>query len=181
MRLSYPPASPIFPGSRTTPTTYYPPATVCPGSTTGAMTADRVMYMPALYPGLTIDRLRVNVTTGAAGLCRLGIYHNNNGLPGTLLVDAGAVDTTNIATVDASFTALTLPNDWVWFTATFNATPTMTIGTASLDSTILGCENVTTPRRALFATKTYAALSAAADLTSLAWGSNAPVLLAFKS
>jgi hypothetical protein len=65
------------------------------------------MYaIPFVVPKtITIDRIAVNVTTlVASGLIRLGIYNNANGEPGTLLLDAGAVDssTTGVKTITIS-------------------------------------------------------------------------------
>lgn len=74
---------------------YTMPITGTALSTSGALTAGRIYTHPFLVPKtITIDRLAVNVTTlVASGKCRLGIYNDSNGEPGTLLLDAGEVDT----------------------------------------------------------------------------------------
>lgn len=174
--------TPVFPGGRASPVTYFPPATIFPSTTTGVIVAGRVWYEPAWYPGLIVDRLRIQVTVGSAGLARLGIYLNSGGVPGTLLVQGAAeLDTTNIANVDASFTAVALPDDWVWFAAIFSATPTCIAGTP-IGAEVLGAENLQTPRRALTVTRAYGALPASADLNSISFsGANAPIICAWKS
>ncbi len=56
---------------------------------------DRGFYVPMPIPrSVTIDRIGIEVTDSAAGspVIRLGIYENNAGAPGTLILDAGTVD-----------------------------------------------------------------------------------------
>lgn len=143
---------------------FFSPAVV-QATTSIAMAADRVYYQPMLYSGMPIDRIGIDVTTGAAGLCRLGIYTNEDGQPGTLILDAGTVDTTNIATVEATITTLYLPNAWVWVCAVFNATPTVRIGGTG-DASVVGSTGFGSATRGANAVLTFGALPATASLQS---------------
>ena len=71
------------------------------GSAGLSVAANVLMAAPFIVARpMTIDRLAVGVTTGGAGLARLGIYNNGTNLyPGTLLLDAGTVDISAVATV----------------------------------------------------------------------------------
>lgn len=63
--------------------------------TTAAATLNRLCYMPVEFGApFTIDRLGVSVTTlAASSVVRIGIYNSAaNGFPGTLLLDAGTID-----------------------------------------------------------------------------------------
>jgi hypothetical protein len=180
MPLSTPPG-PFFPGGRASPVTYWPPATFGATSAVGAITAGRIGYVPARWPGVTIDRLQIEVTTGAAGGCRLGIYTNNNGLPGSLIMEGTTVDTTSIAIVASTITSFTFPEDWVWYCYTMDAGPTCRIGTPRTEGNPLGLESNQTPRRGLLVTRAYGALPAAADLTSVAFGGNMPIIVGYKA
>lgn len=177
MPLFLPPIPP-HPGVRNSPAAYYSPASIQISATTGAMTAGRVFYAPFLLPGATVDRIGVDVTTGAAGNLRLGIYTNNNGLPGQLLMGSSALDTTNIAFVEHSFTAIQLPQDWVWAAALFEATPTVTVGTA-INGNIVGGPTPTTLARCIQAPLAYQALPATAAVPTTT--STGPLILIRKS
>lgn len=173
-------AIPSFTGGRTSPTTYWPPNTILPSGSTGAMTANRLYYLPAIYPGLTIDRMQFSVVTTAAGQMRIGIYANNSGIPGNLIVDIGTASVSSTGVFDLSFSAQTLPNDFVWFTAHFDATPGMLIGSQMLVAA--GASTISTSTRGLIATTTYGAFSAVANLTSLTFTSSPmPLLVVWKS
>src|SRR5690348_6482347 len=87
------------PGIRTG--NYYLSQSVLPSSTALAISADNIYYQPIALVG-TVNRIGVEVTAGAAGAARLGLYTNNNGIPGTLILDCGTVDVTNIALVEAT-------------------------------------------------------------------------------
>jgi len=60
-----------------------------------ALTANRIYAHPLIVAKtITVDIIAVNCTTLiAGGGLRLGIYSDNNGEPGALLLDAGAVST----------------------------------------------------------------------------------------
>lgn len=146
------------PGAHGTPTAYYFSPAISASSATSAMVADRLHYQPIVLPG-AVTRIGIEVTTGAAGTCRLGIYSNVNGLPGSLIVDAGDVDTTNIALVEATI-AVTLGTEWVWLAANFSSTPTVRVG--ALNNGVIGNNNPSTPVRGIYAALAYGALPATA-------------------
>jgi len=75
-----------------------------PGAISGTYVgANNTMYVTPIYiaPGRSIANFSTNVfTAGAAGaVLRFGIYADNNGVPGALIVDAGTVVTTSTGTV----------------------------------------------------------------------------------
>ena len=63
-------------------------------STTRAMTQNLEFAIPIDVPaGTILDRIGINVSTPiASSVVRLGVREDNDGYPGTLLVDAGTVD-----------------------------------------------------------------------------------------
>jgi hypothetical protein len=74
------------------------------GYTTGTdnITADYLFAFPVCIPfNQNITRISINVTLGAAGNARLGIYDSAAGLPANLVLDAGEVDvsSTGIKTI----------------------------------------------------------------------------------
>lgn len=153
--------APVPLGLRSTPVGYQLPATMGGGTGTGAMTANLIYYAPIILPGALVDRAGIEVTTGAAGNCRLGLYSNSGGLPSQLIIDFGALDTTSIALVEASPTAFNMPHDWCWLAAVFDATPTMRVGSGSGFMVM----PTTTPQsavRALTVSNTYGAFAATA-------------------
>lgn len=84
-----------------------------------ALTLNRLYLVPFLVRGpMSVDRIAIEVTTGgsAGSVIRLGIYNSSNGLPSTVLVDAGTVDGTGIAVVSATV-AVTLQPAQVWLAA----------------------------------------------------------------
>lgn len=152
---------PIGTGIRSAFTSYYMSPVILPSSTAAAVLANRVYFQPIILANQVVDRIGIEVTTGAAGNCRLGLYTNSGGMPGSLILDCGTVDTTSIATVEASFTALTLPPAWVWMAAVFDATPTCRICSA-VGCDILGASAVGTPSRSISASFTYGTLPSTA-------------------
>ena len=167
-------------GVRSAFTSYYCSEAVLQASTAGAAVADRIYYQPFNLPNDVVDRIGINVTTGSAGACRLGLYAADNaGMPGSLIQDCGTVDTTSIAMVEASFSALRLPPKRVWAAATFNATPTNTIGSAS-GSHVLGTSTPGTAFRGLVVTKSYGVLASTA-VAPTGFVSQAPMILLRKS
>lgn len=69
----------------------------------GGLTQDRLFAIPAIIgASKSFDRIAL-VTTGTAGTtCRLGIYADSNGRPGSLIVDAGTVDTSGFGQLAAT-------------------------------------------------------------------------------
>lgn len=95
-----------------------------------AVAAIDTIYATPIYIQNTITTatFAIEVTAGAAGNARVGLYSHNNatGLPGTLITgsDVGNYDTTNIAVV-SNAVVLTLTPGWYWTALVFSATPTM--------------------------------------------------------
>lgn len=132
-----------------------------PGTGAATVLADRIYYQPFTLPGSTINRIGVEVTTGSAGACRLGLYSNIPGGygPDALIVDAGTVDTTSIAIVENTISQ-TGPTGIIWAAALFNATPGVRSATGG-DSRWLG-SSISAGYKGLLATQSYGALPSTA-------------------
>lgn len=146
---------PLHPGVRTS--VYYLAASVTPSSAVATVATNSIYYQPISLVG-SLNRIGIEITTGAAGACRLGLYTNNAGVPGTLILDCGTVDTTSIAIVEATFAAQTLKGEWVWMASVFNATPTCRAGVAGGQSGIMGSSTPSAGIRSLLGSLTYGAL-----------------------
>ncbi len=157
---------------------YWIPSSIQLTSGAGVVTADRLYAQPLNLPGLTIDRLGIEVTVGAAGLCRIGLYTNDNGVPGTLIVDGGAIDTSSVAIVEATVSPLILP-EWCWIAAVYNAAPTCRSG-LGIQSPI-GTSSPGSQPRGLISTgvQSYGALPASAP--SMSFVSTMGLMFARKS
>ena len=78
---------------------YYSTPISSPSTTAPA--ADTLSVSPILLSACSLDRIGVEVTAGAANsLCRLGIYTDDKGYPGALLLDAGTVSGASIAVLE---------------------------------------------------------------------------------
>ena len=78
---------------------------------------------------VTLDRIGVNVSvTAGSSVVRLGIRSDNNGLPGTLVLDAGTVDSAS-STGDKFITiSQALTPGWYWLCAVSQGgAPTLSI------------------------------------------------------
>lgn len=126
-----------------------------------AVVPNRMYWKPFLLPGAVVDTIGIDVTTLAAGNCRLGLYRSLNGVPSSLLVDAGTVSTGAVATVTASFTALTLPDQWVWAVAIFDATPQCRNGGIGA-GWLVGSNSFSAGWRALYSDTAYGVLPSTA-------------------
>lgn len=84
------------------------------------LVADHLAAVPVNYMDVIWNRIGISVATGVAnGVCRLGIYTNDGGKPGALILDAGFVptDTTGDKEITIDFEA---PTDWYWLVAISN-------------------------------------------------------------
>lgn len=66
----------------------------------------------------SIDELTIGVTAanaGASAVVRLGVYSDNGGVPGTVLVDAGTASLNSTGLKRLSFTEITLAPGFYWF------------------------------------------------------------------
>ena len=107
---------------------YVGPTTNTVAST--ALVDGRLTYTPITIPyNTTITELNVNVVTGAASsVVRLGIYEDGGGGPGSLLLDAGTVDssTNGLKTITLG-TPLVVPAGIYWLAGVAQGgTPTVT-------------------------------------------------------
>ena len=80
-----------------------------------AMAANK-LYAEPFYVGVetTFSKISIDVTTPALGRCELGIYNNNSGAPGSLLVDAGNVSDGSAGAQEITGQSLTLSPGWYW-------------------------------------------------------------------
>jgi hypothetical protein len=81
-----------------------------------SMAANVAMY--TAFPverAVTVDRIGLNISAGVSGsTVRLGIYGDTGGLPGTLLVDAGTINSASTGYMEISIsTALTVGRVWL--------------------------------------------------------------------
>src|SRR5690349_6184009 len=113
------------PGIRTG--NYYLGATILPSTATTTISANVFYCQPIALVG-TINRIGIEITTGSAGAARLGLYTNSNSRPSSLILDAGTVDVTNIALVEATIADMPLRGEWLWMAVISNATPTLRSG-----------------------------------------------------
>lgn len=112
---------------------YYSFGTVGNGATTTGASALDVMYArPFLVPvRRAFDRIGVNCTTGGTGTIRFGIYADDGGQPGSLLLDAGTVTSTGTGAKEVTISQTLDPG--VWWLATVaqgSAAPSLTFFTA---------------------------------------------------
>jgi hypothetical protein len=81
-----------------------------------SMAANVAMYTPfPVERNVTIDRIGLNIAAGvAASTVRLGIYGDTGGLPGTLLVDAGTINSASTGYMEITIsTAITTGRVWL--------------------------------------------------------------------
>jgi hypothetical protein len=148
-----------FPGYKSS--RYYPSG-ACNASTL-VVTANLLYGLPLLiFQKQAFTKIGIEVTTGAATNCRLGIYANSASAiaPGALVLDAGAVSTASAAKVEATI-GVTLNPGLYWLAALFDNTPTVrtaAIG-ANTGSQFGGVTNPSTGQDSFYsATQTYGAL-----------------------
>lgn len=102
-------------------------AMAAPIMSTAALVANRLYFIPfVIYESTTFTKIGVSVTTLAASTgIRLGIYNYNNtyGYPGSLILDAGTIDssTTGDKTISISQTLY----DKFWLCLISNGTPSI--------------------------------------------------------
>ena len=102
-------------------------------STSEALNANRLYGLPFYVgpDGFQADRIGINVTTGASGAARLGVYAHNPTTfrPGALIDDCGTVDISSTAAVTVTIDELyegTAPDYIVWLALVANATASVT-------------------------------------------------------
>lgn len=92
--------------------------------TTLSVTID-ILYATPIFISSTITAsvIGVEVSTGATGNVRCGIYTDVAGAPTTLLVDSGAISTATPAAFKSAVISQVLTPAWYWLAAVFSATP----------------------------------------------------------
>jgi hypothetical protein len=92
------------------------------GSLSGSALAESVEYAFPFVAGAstTITRIAIAVLNAgsAHSVVRLGVRRDSEGLPGTLLVDAGTVDTTSVGSKSTTISAPVVGGNRYWLTAT---------------------------------------------------------------
>lgn len=84
-----------------------------------AFSTGELYFTPLWVPvAMTVDRISINVQSGiASGTVRLGIYSSNaNGVPASLLLDAGTVATTSSGVKEATISQALTPGIY-WLAA----------------------------------------------------------------
>lgn len=105
------------------------PHRICPFWLFGGYTVslssynNRVMYLPfTLSDALTVQRVGSYVTTGATGTIEIGIYADNNGMPGALLYTTGPISTATTGIKEATGANLPLTaGTRYWMACVFTA------------------------------------------------------------
>lgn len=93
----------------------------------GSRTEDTTFYTPLYVPSsVTADRIGITVAVnGATDSARLGIYNDTDGLPSTVLLDAGTVSVTGSGDVLTNFEitiSQALTPGWYWLAANVQTT-----------------------------------------------------------
>lgn len=113
---------------------YYVPATAVSGRSTQAQGSGDTRFAPfAIDTSVTFDRIGCETTTSpGSGNVRLAIFNDSNGRPGTLVLDAGQVDSSTAAVKEITISqALTAGRYWLGIASqgatvtirTYGATP----------------------------------------------------------
>ena len=128
LKLTQRPASPSHPGYAAN--LYYP--SIFPVyNAAGAAVTDDVLYLTPFLVGVTttFTRIGLEVTSSAVGAARLGIYNFTDGLPGTLVLDGGTIDTGSNAVLEVTISQELFPG-WYFLAIVFNATPSVRFAAA---------------------------------------------------
>ncbi len=120
-RLAYPPGRTGF---------YYRPASV--SQLNGNLPPGDLHLTAIELPACTLTRIAISVTSagGAGNTIRLGIYTDNEGVPGSLILDAGTVLGTAVANPELTISqAITGGRYWLAASSTGGTTPQVLRGT----------------------------------------------------
>lgn len=96
-------------------------------ATAAADNNGQLSFVPVMFPvATTADRIGIEVVTaGSAGsVHRLGIWANSSGVPGTLLVDAGTVDSTTTGAKELTISQSIAANTLYWAGVAQQGNPT---------------------------------------------------------
>lgn len=97
-----------------------------------------VMFAPIIVPNtVTINQISTVLTSTVAGSIRLGIFNDNNGLPGTVLLDAGTVSYPIASLTTYSITVSQVVQPGRYWLAVYNISGTATaFGYANGNTTV---------------------------------------------
>lgn len=102
---------------------YYYGLGYVPASGSSVQAANRLYFKPfVVTEETTFTRVGFEVTTGAAGNARIGIYNFVNGIPTSLITDFGTVDTGTTGNKEVTISETLSPGIYAIATV-FNATP----------------------------------------------------------
>lgn len=117
--------------------TYFYPISQGTNGTSATLGNGNLRVAPFVAPAsVTLVRLGIGVTAAgdAASVFRLGIYKDNAGKPGALLVDGGTVACSAIATVEATVSVALTAGALYWIGGALQSTttqPTLEVGSSS--------------------------------------------------
>jgi len=151
---------------------YYWPWAASPTGTT-AVEAGRCYAMPFIVGGNeTFTRIGINVTTLSAGNARLGIYNFVDGVPTTLVLDAGTVSTGSTGEKEATISQA-LSQGVYALVAIFDATPTLTglAADTGMVGGIIGGESYSQIDHGIYETRSYGALPSSFTVSGRVAGS----------
>lgn len=132
------------------------------GATTGAVAANTLYVMPFLVQQKrTWTKIGINVTVLAGTNARLGIYNFANGVPTTLVLDAGTISTATTGQKEATISQILEVGAYA-LVVVFDNTPTVTMGTLSttIGAGMIGAGSFGTIDTQQTATFTFGALPA---------------------
>ena len=72
----------------------------------------------------TYDRIAIDVRVAAAGNAKIGIYRDNNGYPGALILDSGNVAVNGVGVAEAVINQV-LPAGWYWLAVVSDVAPSL--------------------------------------------------------
>jgi hypothetical protein len=99
-------------------------------ASTGAINANYLYAVPFFTPvARTVTKMAIHVTTLAAGNARLGIYQDNGSIyPGSLVADAGTVDTSSTGLKEITGLNISLSaNTLYWIVLVANVAPSLVV------------------------------------------------------
>lgn len=151
----------------------------CTAMTTASPSGGPMRAFPFIAPsrGGTIDRIGVNITAGAVGNFRVGIYANTSTTvmyPGALIAQSGDLDTNVTGLNVGTFNVQLTPNQMYWLVYHCSAAATIRAMAVGGVSNLLGNSNAlgTAPNVGISASQVYGPLpdpypSGAAMLTAV--------------
>lgn len=122
----------------------------CPGnaSSTFTVTVNRLYFSLIKIPaGETITRCGVNITVAvAASSVTIGVYENNNGVPGNLIAVLANITTTSTGARVATGLSVPVTGPFVWLACVFSHAVTVgaVVGTATVQGEYVGYASPTT-------------------------------------